>query len=154
MYSSLTDISKVINQLSLKDWERVFKLIPEIEKTKDFIESGGIVDDPNNPEGFMITPIIEKKIVWDLVETLDELNLLIAFSWSAWDEGRKIASRQDFENKDTVTLLKLISAFIRNNRFCDGALAEEFQNKSIKKILKQIKKNILSEKARKHNNNK
>lgn len=144
MYSSLTDISKVINELSLKDWERVFKLIPEIEKTKDFIKSGGVVDDPNNPEGFMITPIIEKKIVWDFVETLDELNLLIAFNWSKWDEGRKIASRQDFENQDTVTLLKLISAFIRNNRFCDGALAEKFNNKSIEKILKQIKKNIIS----------
>jgi len=144
MYSSLTDISKVINELSLKDWERVFKLIPEIEKTKDFIKSGGVVDDPNNPEGFMITPIIEKKIVWDFVETLDELNLLIAFNWSKWDEGRKIASRQGFENQDTVTLLKLISAFIRNNRFCDGALAEKFNNKSIEKILKQIKKNIIS----------
>ena len=145
MYSSLTDIPKVISELSLKDWERVFKLIPEIEKTKDFIKSGGIVDDPNNPEGFMITPIIEKKIVWDFVETLDELNLLIAFNWSEWDEGRKIASWQDFENKDTVTLLKLISAFIRNNRFCDGALAEKFNNKSIEKILKQIKKNIVSQ---------
>lgn len=142
MYSNLTNISKVINELSLKEWDRVFRLIPEIEKTKCFVKSGGIVDDPNNPEGFMITPIIEEKIVWDLEKTLDELNLLIEFDWPNWDEGRKIASNQDFENKDTVSLLKLISAFIRNNRFCDGALAEKFENRSIEKILKQIKKNI------------
>jgi hypothetical protein len=144
MYSNLIEITEIVNKLSLNDWNKVFKLIPEIEKTKDFVESGGIVDDPNNPEGFMITPIIEKRIVWDLEKTLDELNLLIAFDWSNWDEGRKIANNQDFENKDTITLLKLISAFIRNNRFCDGALAGKFEDKSIEKILKQIKKNIES----------
>lgn len=144
MYNDLKNISSTIENISKKNWDKLFKLIPDIEKTKDFIQSGGIVDDPNNPDGFMITPIIEKKIVWDLEKTLDELNLLIAFDWSNWDEGRKIASNQDFENKDTVTLLKLISAFIRNNRFCDGALAEKFENKSIEKILKQIKKNIES----------
>lgn len=142
MYNDLKNISLTIKSISKKDWEKLFKLIPEIEKTKGFVESGGIVDDPNNPEGFMITPIIEKNIVWDLEKTLDELNLLIAFDWSNWDEGRKIASSQDFEDKDTITLLKLISAFIRNNRFCDGALAGQFENKSIEKILKQIKKNI------------
>lgn len=144
MYSKLSDISEVIRNLKLKDWNKVFKLIPEIEKTDDFIENGGIVNDPNDPEGFMITPIVEKKIVWDLENTLDELNLLIDFDWPGWEEGRKIASNQDFENKDTVTLLKLISAFIRNNRFCEGALAEKFEDKSIEKILKQIKKNIES----------
>ena len=144
MYNDLKNISSTVENISKKNWDKLFKLIPEIEKTKGFIQSGGIVEDPNNPDGFMVTPIIEKKIVWDLERTLDELNLLIAFDWPNWDEGRKIASNQDFENKDTVTLLKLISAFIRNNRFCDGALAEKFEDKSIEKILKQIKKNIES----------
>jgi hypothetical protein len=63
MISKLIDISKVIDELSLKDWERLFKLIPEMEKTKDFIKGGGIIDDPNDPEGFMITPIVEADIV-------------------------------------------------------------------------------------------
>ena len=142
MYNDLKNISLTIKRISKKDWKKLFKLIPEIEKTKDFVESGGIVDDPNNPEGFMITPIIEKKIVWDLEKTLDKLNLLIAFNWAYWDEGREIASKQDFENKDTITLLKLISAFIRNNRFCDGALAARFEDRSIEIILNEIKKNI------------
>lgn len=142
MYNDLNNISLTIKRISKKDWEKLFKLIPEIEKTKDFVESGGIVDDPSNPEGFMITPIIEKKIVWDLEKTLDKLNLLIAFNWADWDEGREIASKQDFENKDTITLLKLISAFIRNNRFCDGALAARFEDRSIEIILNEIKKNI------------
>ena len=142
MYSKLADINKVIDGLSLDDWNRLFYLIPEIEKTNDFIKSGGLVDDPDDPDGFIITPVTEKKIVWDVVGTLNDLNLLIDFNWPAWDEGRMLANNQNFVNKDTVTLLKLISAFIRNNRFCDGALAEKFEDRSMEKILKQIKKNI------------
>ncbi len=142
MYNNLENISSTIRKLSKKDWKKLFDLIPEIEQTKDFIEEGGLVKDPNNPDSFIITPIIEKKIVWDLVNILDELDLLIAFNWSNWDEGREIASNQDYENRDTVTLLKLISAFIRNNRFCDGALEGRFSDRSIEKNLKQIKKNV------------
>lgn len=142
MYSNLKNISSHISRLSKDDWEKLYALIPEIEKTKNFIKSGGLIEDPNDPNSFIITPVIEKKIVWDLENILNELDLLIAFNWSNWDEGREIASNQDFENRDTITLLKLISAFIRNNRFCDGALAARFEDRSIEKILKQIKKNI------------
>ena len=145
MYTDLKDINSVISKLSKKDWQKLFDLIPEIEKTKNFIESGGWVEVPDNPEGFVIKPVIEKQIVWDVVDTLDELNLLIAFDWGKWDEGRKIASNQDFKNRDTITLLKLISAFIRNNRFCDGALEGRFSDRSIEKILKQIRQNVENE---------
>jgi hypothetical protein len=142
MYSNLENISSHINKLSEDDWERLFALIPEIEKTKTFIKSGGIIEDSNDPDSFIITPVIEKEIVWDLESVLNDLNLLIAFNWAKWNEGREIATKQKFENQDTITLLKLISAFIRNNRFCDGALAEKFEDRSIEKILTQIKKNI------------
>jgi len=39
-------------------------------------------------------------------------------------------------------LLKILTAFIRNNRFCDGALAARFEDGTIEKILKELKKNI------------
>lgn len=141
MYNNLKNISFTVKKLSKNDWNKLFALIPKIEKTKNFIESGGIVKDPKDSESFMITPVIEKNIVWDLESVLNDLDLLIAFDWAKWEEGREIANKQKFENQDTITLLKLISAFIRNNRFCDGALAARFEDRSIEKILKQIKKN-------------
>jgi len=141
VYNNLKNISFTVKKLSKNDWNKLFALIPKIEKTKNFIESGGIVKDPKDSESFMITPVIEKNIVWDLESVLNDLDLLIAFDWAKWEEGREIANKQKFENQDTITLLKLISAFIRNNRFCDGALAARFEDRSIEKILKQIKKN-------------
>ncbi len=144
MYNDLKNISSTINKLSKKDWKKLFDLIPEIEQTEDFIESGGWVETADNPEGFVIEPIIEKKIVWDLIDTLDKLDLLIAFNWVNWEEGRKIAFKKDFENRDTITLLKLISMFIRVNRFFDGELEGRFSDRSMERILKQIKKNVES----------
>ncbi len=61
MYNDLKNISSTINKLSKKDWKKLFDLIPEIEQTEDFIESGGWVETADNPEGFVIEPIIEKK---------------------------------------------------------------------------------------------
>ncbi len=142
MNRSDEDISGAIKKLSKEEWKKLFDLIPEIEKTEKFTKGGGVVKEPDNPDVYIINPVIEKKIVWDFRNIMNELDLLIDFDWMDWDEGREIASNQDFEGRDTITLLKLISAFIRNDHFCEGALAARFEERSIEKILKQIKKNI------------
>ena len=69
-------------------------------------------------------------------------NLVIPFNWSKWDKGREIVNNGIYKNLDTITLLKILTAFIRNNRFCDGALAERFKDRSIETILNEIKNNI------------
>ncbi len=144
MYNDLENISSTIKKLSKKDWDKLFRLIPIIENTSNFAESGGLVKNPETPDSYTYHPVVEAKIVRDFERVLYDLDLLINFNWPGWDEGREIASKQNFSNQDTVTLLKLLSAFIRNNRFCDGALAANFKNGLIEKILKQIKTNIES----------
>ena len=141
MYNNLENIASTIDNLSKKDWKKLFDLIPRIEQTKHFTLEKGLEKDPVSGD-IIIKPISEKKIVRELVYILDELNLLIDFNWVDWKEGREIDVGKDFENQDTITLLKLISAYIRNDRYCDGLLASKFENRSIEKILKQIKKNI------------
>lgn len=142
MFLDIKNISSHLNKLSNRDWEKLFSLIPQIEETKKFIEGGGLIEDVNDPNSFIITPIIEIKIVHDFQKVLAKLGLIINFDWGGWDEGRIIAKKMNFENLDTVTLLKLLTAFVRNNRFCDGALAARFEDRTIEKILKEIKKNI------------
>ncbi len=138
----LDNIFVQIEKQSKDDWDKLFSLIPEIESSDRFIESGGIIEDKNDPDSFMITPVIETKVVLDFEKIMYDLNLVIPFNWSKWEQGRKIASKGIFINLSTVTLLKLLTAFIRNNRFCDGALASRFEDGTIEIILKELKKNI------------
>lgn len=132
-----------IKTLSKDDWERLFVLIPIIESTDNFIEGGGIEEDEYDPNSFKITPVQSAKVVRDFEKVVYDLKLVIDFDWGSWDEGREIASTGDYENLDTVTLLKLLTAFIRNNRFRDGALASRFEDKSIENILKELKEEML-----------
>jgi hypothetical protein len=73
---------------------------------------------------------------------MQELDLIIHFDWPFWDEGREIVKKGNYSNLDTETLLKILTAFIRNNHFCEGALAERFEDRTIEIILKELKKNV------------
>lgn len=142
MFHTLNDIASHIKTLSENDWEKLFSLIPAIESTEKFVVGGGLIEDKNDSYSFIITPVHEAKVVGDFGQIMYDLNLVIDFDWGSWDEGRILADNESFENLDSITLLKLLTAFIRNNRFRDGALASRFEDKSITKILVQLKKNI------------
>ena len=138
------EIIKHINQISLKDWNRLFDLIPKIQTTLKFGEWKG--GKQESGDVFILPSVIEDKIVFDFIEIMYELELVIDFNWPEWHEGRKIASNSDFNNLSTITLLKLLTSFIRNNRFCEGALVGRFEDKTIEKILIELKRNILIQK--------
>ena len=74
---------------------------------------------------------------------MEELDLIIPFAWSSWDYGKAIFEKGEYKNLDTIILLKLLTAFIRADHFSYGAgLASRFEDRTIEKILKEIKKNI------------
>lgn len=136
----LENIKQHIDKLKHADWQRLFDLIPRIEKNRKFGENLLPIEDKEG--NIQISPMMPEKIVHDFTDIMYELDLVIGFNWSAWDEGRKIASENKYENLDTITLLKLLTALIRNDRFCDGVLVARFEDGSILKILKELKGNI------------
>lgn len=135
------NISSHIDSLSNADWGKLFSLIPIIESSDKFITEGGLEMDGDDPETMHITPVQSAKIVYDFEKVMYDLGLVIDFNWANWNEGEKIASQSNFENLESVTLLKLLTAFIRNNRFSDGALAGRFKDGTIANILKELQKN-------------
>lgn len=132
-----------IEKISNKDWEKLFALIPIIESTKEFSTGGELIEDKNDPDSFIITPEFAIQIVDDFLNIMTELDLIIPFAWSRWDYGKTIFEKEEYNNLDTITLLKLLTAFIRADHFSYGAgLASKFEDRTIEKILNEIKKNI------------
>ena len=70
--------------------------------------------------------------------------IIISFDWGAWEEGRELTSNDefDFDTLDIPEKCKLITAIVRNDRFCDGALVSAFESGLISRILKSIEKQI------------
>ncbi len=77
------------------------------------------------------------KAVFLMQNLVHEANIVSPFDWLIWDEGRWLLMAQgtDFNKPDTVTLCKLVTAIVRNDRFNNGALECSLFDGSMLKIL-------------------
>jgi len=136
-----------INSYSEQDWKPILGLIQEIEKVEKFgddteamkLLEKGIID---------MNPYVENKIVEEFRQACYEIPIIIDFNWGAWDEGRKMVSDQDFDydSVDIPTKCKIITAIIRNDRFCSGILVEAFETGMMLNVLKSIRNQVANSK--------
>ncbi len=130
---------KKINSYTLKDWNPLLELIPEIEKTTKFGELK--VGEEIEKGVFQFPYVVESEVVSRFHKIVYEMPIIINFDWSSWDEGKIMFNDKnfDFDSIDIPTKCKLITAIVRNDRFCDGVLVDAFDSGLILKILKSIK---------------
>ncbi len=141
-----SNYKEVIHSFTRQDWQPLIELIPEIESTSKFGEWAG--GEKDEKEIIQFPYCIEAPIVSQFLEIVYGLPIIISFGWSAWEEGRKMASdgNFDFDTLDLPTKCKLITAIVRNDRFCEGALVSAFESGLILRILKSIEKEIVATK--------
>lgn len=133
---------ETINGFSKNDWKPLLDLIPEIEKTNNF---GEMKAGEKNEEGISIMPYwVESTIVSRFHQTVYDLPIVIGFDWGSWNEGRKIVHDKNFNfnSIDIPTKCKIITAIVRNDRFCDGALVSAFESGLVLKLLKSIESQL------------
>jgi hypothetical protein len=139
------DCEDKIKALTRQNWKPLLALIPKIENAAEFGKwSGGTADE----DGVLQFPYcVPAPIVSQFLEVVYAIPIIVSFDWGSWDEGRKMASDEtfNFDSTDLVTKCKLITAIVRNDRFCEGALVSAFESGLIVKILKSIEKTVNSE---------
>lgn len=83
-----------------------------------------------------------------LMKLLYELDLIIAFSWMDWDEGRELLSGNDLtklEGQPKHILVGLLTALARNDRFCEGAWGSAVEDGTVAKLLSELEKRLNDE---------
>ena len=138
---NLLEFPAHLKTLSKNDWEKLFDILPELEKPQLFGQLKGMV---KSEDGTISMPYWDwSKIISDFLRIINELNLVIDFDWGSWEEGKAILKKekQDFGSLDAVTLCKLMTAIIRSDRFMDGALISRFEDGTMQKIIKALKSN-------------
>jgi hypothetical protein len=91
-----------------------------------------------------MNPYVEHEILEEFREAVYSIPIAIDFNWGAWDEGRKIVSDDNFDY-DTIDIpekCKVITAIVRNDRFCSGRLVEAFETGMMMKVIKSIQKQV------------
>ncbi len=80
---------------------------------------------------------------------LYESGFMVVFDWGSWDEGREIASDPArVSDVDLLTVRMLMTAIVRNDRFCEGAFLSAIQDGLIAAILKHLQTLIKENKIR------
>lgn len=133
---------KTINAFTKQHWKPLLELIPLIEKNTNFGEMEG---NKTLADGIYTFPYwVQAEVVNKFLEIVYKMPVIIDFDWGSWDEGREIVHENefDYDTIDIVTKCKLITAIVRNDRFCDGALIEAFESGLMLKILKSIEKQV------------
>lgn len=124
-----------LDTLTASDWQRLFDLLPEIARTREFIIPRETMYDE---DGRMIwTDDESPEIVYRTESVLYNLGLVPAFDWMSWSEGDALLKNPEtrYDALDRVTLCKLITCIVRGDRFCGGFLAECFQQGIMQRIL-------------------
>ena len=135
---------QVIGSNLLDDWKPLLDLIPEIEKVKKFgddTEATKLLE-----KGIIhMNPYVEHEIIEEFRQACYAIPIIIGFNWGAWDEGREIVSDEhfDYDTIDIPTKCKIITAILRNDRFCSGRLIEAFETGMMLKVLKSINKQLI-----------
>lgn len=130
-----------INNLTAADWKPLLDLIPEIETSEKYGDwaknrlDEGIID---------MYPCTKSNIVFKFQKIVYDIPIVIDFDWGHWDDGKKMLRDPefDFDTVDIPTKCKIITAFVRNDRFCEGALVSAFESGVILKVLKSIERQL------------
>ena len=133
-------LHKHLENITSDEWKKLFNFIPLIQSSESFGEWKGLEKDSGG--NIQLPYMVRSRVVQDFCNLIYELDLIVGFDWSNWTAGRNIVKEGNFKNLDTITLIKILTAIIRNDRFCEGALVEAFENGTIEKILTVMKTNI------------
>lgn len=135
-----TEITDKINALSDQDWLELQALCERVRAYEgDFSEMGG---GQKLPDGAIEMPYtIEKPIVGEVRQFIVDKHLQVMFDWSHWNEGKamfRVAEEYRFKDIGLKDTIKLFTAVLRNDRFCDGAWADLFENGDGQRLLKRL----------------
>lgn len=126
-------------KISIEEWKDLLKFIPVIEATTNFGSLGGgqQIDD-GVYVGFYTIP---GRLVTELVDKISGMGLVPVFDWNSWTEGMEMISKNDtdYSKLELVTLTKLFTVMVRQDRFSDGFLIACFERGVMLSVLKAIK---------------
>ena len=103
---------------------------------------GTVMGGEKTADGTFTMPyVIMDELAYEAMAFLYDHHLIITFDWGKWDEGREIfrsTQEKRFASLDRLTVLKLLTAVARNDRFCEGAWAGIFEDGSAQALFKRL----------------
>ena len=80
--------------------------------------------------------------VLDFIQALSAQEIIFSFDWPSWQEEavQYVSDPGAVERADLLTLGKLLTTYVRKDRFVEGHLAHMLEDGHITAVLRQLKK--------------
>ena len=140
----LKDFETHLNGISINEWETLFALLPELRKGNEFEKEDGLEN--LEKEKLKSVSQVSDKTIRKIMDIIYSLNIIPVFDWKSWRFGIDILERKNFDYStlDKITLCKLLTCIVRENRFDPGFLDSCFKDGKMEKILTNLKNDITS----------
>lgn len=126
--------NKHILTISSKQWDLLFSLINNLDKDQAYCV---II------ENYEKAPRIKlSKSIKQVLSSLHSLNLFIEFDYLSWKEKDKLIAYTNYSSFQSITICKLLTVMVKNEKFCHGTIVRWFETKIAIQLLKQLQKNI------------
>ena len=125
--------------LTIDGIKKVLEFLPKFQDAK--LEPGKWYSSEQINEKTSTFPCYEySNVVSRFLNTLYNEEFIYSFDWSNWEYGVKLSRNPELIQKaNLLTLRKLMTAHIRNDRFCEGHLASVFKSGLVVKILERLR---------------
>lgn len=142
MYLSEDTHTATLQSYDRSHWAPLFDLIPKIEATDRFGEM--VIDEGADEAPAQFPYYSADDLVFEFFEVLRQVSVLVDFDWPKWTEGQAMLDdeRFDYDTVDLATKCKLLTAIVRSDRFCEGALEAAFRSGLVLKLLKSIQREV------------
>lgn len=128
---NIKEIKDQINNIPKEKWDKFFALIPDMEVA----ESYGELSKDTNALWYDHSELYGR-----YYKLFYETGLYIDFNWPEWGHGKTIPNDPDkLKNESLEHLVMLLTAILRNDRFCEGTLLVALESKFILNIMKAMK---------------
>lgn len=95
-----------------------------------------------NDSGRMEMPFVTNDpLIYEFIGFMYDHNLMPVFNWSEWNAGSKLFNSDDptkYDNLDLETIIKIVYAASRRERFADGTLAWAFDSGRFSQLVNRL----------------
>jgi hypothetical protein len=125
--TSDADFEAPVSRLGAAGLAELRELLAEIERTPTYM-----LPPPEGSSYPAYAPVVNAFISW-----VYRRGLVVSFTWSSWSEGRELRP-EDMAGRPVADAVRMLTAVVRNDRFCEGALAGSMQTGLVQACLLRI----------------
>ena len=152
--SDETTITAAVADVSARHWDDLWVAVDAVTAEEPHVTWAGgdtvdtvTVDGVERPVIQMPYPVYSEPMD-GLLQLIDKLGLVVPFNWTEWDGLERYRAGDGLADAPVADAVRMITAIMRSERFCDGAIDGAWQDGTLPAALARLRAHASPGRAR------